>query len=192
MRVSREQAAATRERILEEAAKLFRERGFRGIGVADLMKSVGLTHGGFYGHFLSKDDLMAQACQHAVNGMLKKWRVLVEDNSPNALSQVAARYLSTKHRDAPGAGCLIAMLGSEIAHQAAPVRGAVTESMNETLDTLARLMPGKSAAVRRKKAIAIFASMAGALIMARAVNDPKLSAEILQVVAGSITATGNQ
>jgi len=135
---------------------------------------------------------MAQACQRAVSDMLEKWKVLAESGSPNAASQVAERYLSTKHRDAPGVGCLIAMLGSEIARQAAPVRGAVTESMNETLDTLARLMPGKSEAVRRKKAIAMFASMAGALIMARAINDPKLSVEILQAVARSVAATGNR
>ena len=191
MRVSRQQAAANREQILDEAAKLFRERGFGGIGVADLMKSVGLTHGGFYGHFDSKEDLMAQACRRAVSEMLEKWKALAEAETPNAASQVAARYLSTKHRDGPGAGCLIAMLGSEIARQAAPVRDAVTESMNETLDTLARLMPGKSVTTRRKKAIVMFASMTGALIMARAVNDPKLSGEILQVMSGSISATGN-
>jgi TetR/AcrR family transcriptional repressor of nem operon len=191
MKVSREQAAANRERILDQAAKLFRERGFSGIGVADLMKSAGLTHGGFYGHFNSKEDLMAQACRRAMSPMLKKWRELAETDSANAASRVAARYLSTKHRDAPGAGCLIAMLGSDIARETAPVRDAVTKSVNEILDTLAELMPEKAAA-RREKAIAMFASMVGALIMARAVNDRKLSAEILQVVLETITPIANR
>ena len=121
MKVSRAEAAQNRERIIETAAKLFRERGFDGIGVAELMKSAGLTHGGFYGNFASKEDLMAQACTRALEGSLDAMRELVERDGENALSIAASAYLNPTHRwprlDAPthdgsrapwlaGTGCL--------------------------------------------------------------------------------------
>ena len=149
MKVSRQQAAANHERIVEEAAKLFRERGFNGIGVADLMKSVGLTHGGFYGQFASKEDLMAQATETAVARMNSAWSALADAGEPDALAQVANSYLSAAHRDAPGAGCLMAALGPEAARQAKPVRDAVTHALSGTFDALTRLAPGKR---RRKSA----------------------------------------
>src|SRR5437868_15523461 len=105
MKVSREEAAQNRERILEVAAKLFREKGFDGIGVADLMKSAGLTHGGFYGHFSSKEDLMAQACARALTQSLSKWKRLADRAPDNALSEITRAYLSTRHRDEPWRGC---------------------------------------------------------------------------------------
>lgn len=189
MKVTREQTAANRERILDEAAKLFRERGFNGIGIADLMKSVGLTHGGFYGHFSSKEELMAEACRRGVTTMLDKWNRLADSGTANPLAAVTTRYLSTRHRDVPGTGCLMAALGPEVSRQAAPVRQVVTECLDSILDTLARLTPAKSAVARRNKAMATFAGMVGALVIARAVNDPKLSREILQVVSASIAAS---
>jgi TetR/AcrR family transcriptional repressor of nem operon len=188
MKVSRQQAAANHERIVDEAAKLFRERGFDGIGVADLMKSVGLTHGGFYGQFASKDDLMAQASQRAAGALLDEWANLGDGRTSDPLAVVANRYLSAAHRDAPGAGCLMAALGPEAARQAKPVRDAVTQSLRSTLDTLARLAPGKTAAQKRKKAIATFAGMVGAMVLARAVNEPEFSDEILETVAQSLAA----
>src|ERR1700675_5091971 len=107
MKVSREQAAENRERIVQVAAKLFRERGFDGIGVADLMKAAGLTHGGFYGHFESKEDLMAQACEHATARSKTLFGKLAERVPDDALGEIARAYLSPRHRDDPGAGCLI-------------------------------------------------------------------------------------
>jgi len=105
MRVSREQAARNRERILDAAAQLFRERGFEGIGVADLMKEAGLTHGGFYGHFSSKDDLIAQASARELTRSLAHWSTVGERASGDRLSAIAALYLTSAHRDNPGAGC---------------------------------------------------------------------------------------
>jgi TetR/AcrR family transcriptional regulator, transcriptional repressor for nem operon len=189
VKVSREQAAANRERILDEAAKLFRERGFNGIGIADLMKSVGLTHGGFYSHFSSKEELMAEACRRGVTTMLDKWNRLADSGTANPLAAVTTHYLSTRHRDVPGTGCLMAALGPEVSRQAAPVRQVVTECLDSILDTLARLTPAKSTVAKRNKAMATFASMVGALVIARAVNDPKLSREFLQVVSASIAAS---
>jgi TetR/AcrR family transcriptional repressor of nem operon len=189
MKVTKEQAAATRTRILNEAAKLFRERGFSGIGVADLMKSIGLTHGGFYGHFSSKEALMAEACQHAVSIMLEEWNRVADAAPAQPLAAITVPYLSTRHRDRSGTGCLMAALGPEVSRQAAPVRHVVTECLGSVLEFLARLTSGKTAAVKHKNAILTFASMVGALVIARAVNDSKVSEEILEVVSASVAGS---
>lgn len=189
MKVSRAEAAQNRERIIEVAAKLFRERGFDGIGVAELMKSAGLTHGGFYGNFSSKEDLMAQACARALGGSLDAMRQLAERDGENALSTVASAYLSPAHRDRPGEGCVLAALGAEAARHGSPVRAAFTQGMRSLVDMLARLVPGKSRRAKREKALVIYASMVGALVLARAIDDAELSEEVLQSVLASIAHT---
>src|SRR3954470_4631551 len=113
MKVSREQAVENRERIVETAARLFRERGFEGVGVADLMKEAGLTHGGFYGHFSSKEDLIAEASARVLADSLAGWNRLAERGGENPLPALADTYLTKEHRDDPGAGCLFAALGPE-------------------------------------------------------------------------------
>src|SRR6476619_2991342 len=120
MKVSRQQAAQNRERIVEAAAQLFRERGFEGIGVADLMKEAGLTHGGFYGHFESKEDLMAQACTRASARSRALWTRLAERAPRDPLAEIASVYLTARHRDDPGDGCLMAALASDAARQGPP------------------------------------------------------------------------
>lgn len=182
MKVTRQQAAANRERILEAAAKLFRERGLDGIGVADLMKNAGLTHGGFYGHFASKEELMAQACARALGNSAEKWR-------GRPLSAIVESYLSTRHRDNPGAGCAIATLGGDVSRQGAPVRRAFTDGVRSLVEVLAGLVRGKTRAAKRRQALAVYASMVGALVLARAVDDPQMSEEILEAVAASIEGT---
>ena len=189
MRVSREEAAKNRERIVEIAAQKFRELGFDGIGVADLMKSAGMTHGGFYGHFASKEDLMAQACSRAIDGSLAALNELSEHGGDNALSIIASTYLSPQHRDRPGDGCVLAALGAEAARHGSPIRGAFTRGVRSTIDLLARLVQGKSKRAKRDRALAIYASMIGALVLARAVDDPELSEEVLQSVLASIVHT---
>jgi TetR/AcrR family transcriptional repressor of nem operon len=186
MKVSRAEAAQNRERIIETAAKLFRERGFDGIGVAELMKSAGLTHGGFYGNFASKEDLMAQACARALEGSLDSMRALVEHDGGNPLSVAASAYLNPEHRDRPGEGCVMAALGAEAARHGSPVRAAFTQGVRPMVDMLTRLAPGKSKRAKREKALAIYASMVGALVLARAVDDAELSEEILQSALASI------
>jgi len=185
MKVSREQAAQNRERILDAATRLFRERGFEGIGVADLMKTVGLTHGGFYGHFSSKDDLMAQACVRALARSEENWARYADRSADDALRSIARSYLSGRHRDDPGAGCLLAALGSDVARQGPGVRHAVTEGMRRAFDLLARLAPGNSAKNQRQKAITAYSSWVGAVIMARAADDRALSQEIMDAVLAS-------
>src|SRR5258705_12658622 len=188
MRVSRAQAARSRERILDAAARRFRERGLDGIGVADLMKDAGFTHGGFYAHFESKEDLMAQACARALDGSLERWQRLFEADPDDALRAIVERYLSPKHLSNPGAGCTLAALGSDLARHGPGVRGVVTARLKGLMDILARAMPGRARAARRRKALAAYASLVGALVLARAVGDAAFAREILDAVSEDVTS----
>src|ERR1700740_2198683 len=114
MKVSREQVALNRERIVETAARLFREKGYDGIGVADLMKGAGLTHGGFYGHFASKEDLLAQACAQAMEPAVGRWQAAAQEHPDTALEKIVHSYLSARHRDHPGRGCSVTALGADV------------------------------------------------------------------------------
>ena len=179
MRVSREKSAETRERILDVAATLFREKGFDGIGLAEIMQAAGLTHGGFYKHFGSKDDLEAQATGVALARNAADWRRLFEGAAARPLSAFIDEYLSPHHRDDLGKGCAIAALGADVARQGERVRSALTGGLEPFLQLLSDAIPGRSKAVRRRKAIATMAELIGTLILARAVDDPALSDEIL-------------
>jgi TetR/AcrR family transcriptional repressor of nem operon len=186
MRVSREQSAQNRERILDVAARLFRERGVEGIGVADLMKSAGLTHGGFYGHFDSKEDLVAQACERAMSASEHRWQAASENSAKMALSNVIDNYLSTQHRNSPGAGCLFAALGPEVPRQGSGVRRVVTEGLKRSFELLSRIVPGSTQKARRRRAIATYATLVGGLILARSAADEDLAEEILETVKESL------
>ena len=186
MKVSRERAAQNRDRIVEAAAQRFRERGFDGIGVADLMKEAGLTHGGFYGHFSSKEGLIAEASARALTRSLALWNKLAERAPRDPLSAIAGVYLTSRHRDNPGAGCLLAALGPDVSRQGPAVRRAVTEYVRSACDLLAKLAPCKSKAARRQKAITTYATLVGAMVMARAVDDRALSQEILDAGLASV------
>ena len=183
MKVSRIQEAENHERILDVAARLFRERGIDGIGVSDLMKAAGLTHGGFYGHFKSKEDLVAQACARAVLRMRQNWTNVIDQATGDPLEALATTYLTPKHRDGAGRGCPMAALGSEIARQGPSVRRAFTDELRPFLEYLSRIVHGKSNNSRRQKALATYAGLVGALIVSRAIDDPDLSNEILSAVA---------
>ena len=187
MRVSRTEAAENRQRIIEVASKLFRQRGFDGIGVADLMKSAGLTHGGFYGNFASKEDLMALACAHALESSLNTLQQVADRSGEQALSAIASAYLSSAHRDGAADGCVLAALGAEAARHGSAVRGAFTRSVLSVVDVLTRLMPGKSKLAKRERAFATYASLVGAMVLARAVDDPELSDEVLRSVLKAVT-----
>lgn len=186
MKVSREQAAENREKILDAAAQQFREKGFNGIGVADLMKSAGLTHGGFYGHFSSKEDLMAQACTHAIDQLLQDGQARREAQGGDPFALFVDHYLSTEHRDNPGTGCLMAALGADVARQSPPVRMAFTQCAKRLLGGLARLIGGeRPTEPAYEKALMTLASLVGAQVIARAVDDEALSQDVLRVVRQS-------
>jgi TetR/AcrR family transcriptional repressor of nem operon len=186
MKVSREQAAQNRDRIIDVAARLFRENGFDGIGVADLMKSAGMTHGGFYGHFQSKDDLAAQACRRALAHSAESWQALAETSRGDRLGVLAKRYLSQSHRDSPGQGCVLAALGPDAAREGPAVREAFTQGLQALVGILEQTVDGRSRAARHKQALAIMAQMVGAMMLARAVDDRELSTKILDATLANI------
>jgi TetR/AcrR family transcriptional repressor of nem operon len=180
MRVSRERAAENRDRIIDVAGRLFRERGFDGIGVAGLMKAAGLTHGGFYGHFESKEDLELQACARALARTSEQWNAVAVNAAEAPLDALLDNYLSGRHRDGIGNGCVYAALAADVARQENPtLRRRFTEGLRSLIDVLARAVPGRTKASRRERALARLAGMVGALILARAVDDAELSDEIL-------------
>jgi TetR/AcrR family transcriptional repressor of nem operon len=180
MRVSRKEAAANRERVVAVASALYRKHGFDGIGVADIMKKAGLTHGGFYCQFSSKDDLAAEACTCALRGSLDSW---INASEKGGFEAAVRNYLTPEHRDDRAHGCLFAALGSDIVRQPRTVRHAMTEGLRTMIDKLVRMLPGRSPQARRERALATMAGLVGALILSRAVDDSELSDQILEASA---------
>jgi TetR/AcrR family transcriptional repressor of nem operon len=188
MRVSKEKAEQNRQDILTAAARLFREQGVSATGVDSITKDVGLTHGAVYSHFGSKEAIAAEAIRLTMQGSKRFWQRLAERKGvEQAFPAIMAEYLSRAHRDAVGQGCVVAALGSEIARQPQSIREAFTEELRTGLEFLAGVMPGDDAARRYEDAIAAFASMVGALTLARAVNDEALAERILHTTAERIT-----
>lgn len=173
MRVSREKAAENRQRIVEAAARLFRDDGFDCVGVDAIMKAAGLTHGGFYGHFASKDALMAEAMSHALDRS-SAWQERIA-----GLSELVAAYLSDRHRADRANGCPVAALGADAGRQGSALRKTVTIGVRQQIDRIVALLKRGTTASRRRRAIATYAGMVGALTLARAVDDPMLAREIL-------------
>jgi TetR/AcrR family transcriptional repressor of nem operon len=165
MRNSREVAAENRERVVAVAAKLFRERGIAAVGVAELMAAAGMTHGGFYKHFSSKDALIDEACRYSFTEPGGGLRAAAEA-APGGeeLKTIADRYLSRRHRDNPGSGCAIAALGGEVGNRESPARAALQAGRERLVSLVARYMKGANA---KERADAFVATMVGALINAR-------------------------
>jgi TetR/AcrR family transcriptional repressor of nem operon len=173
MRVSREQAAENRERIVETAARMFRESGLDSVSVDAIMNAAGLTHGGFYGHFESKEALVEEAVERALERGVRK------QSRHTNLGGLVSDYLSERHCADRANGCAITALGSDIARQGKGVRRGLTTHVRAQLDRFTRLLKGGTARSKRRRAIASLAGMVGGLTLARAVDDPALSKEIL-------------
>jgi TetR/AcrR family transcriptional regulator, transcriptional repressor for nem operon len=186
MKVSKQKMAEHREQIIAAAAKEFREKGFDGIGVADLMKEAGLTHGGFYGHFTSKQELIRLASQKALCEIANIWKKVIGEAPDKPLEALAKFYLSPRHQSHPETGCLFATLGGELARQPRSVKEAVTEEQLAILDVISRIVPGRTKAVRRKQAMIVLAGLVGGMVLARSVSDAALSEEILKTVSASV------
>ncbi len=173
MRVSREKAAESREKIVEAASRLFRDHGFDGVGVDAIMKEAGLTHGGFYGHFGSKDDLAAEAITMALARGTETMSRFTD------LPSYVEAYLSDRHCAERAKGCGLAALAADAAREGQAVRAALTSYVGVRLEGIAGLFRHGTAASRRKRAVATLSGLVGALTLARAVDDPELSKEIL-------------
>lgn len=170
-RVSQEQAKLNRQRVVEVAAALFRERGLHGVGVADIMASAGLTHGGFYGQFASKDALAVEAFDSALG-----------EDRRGALDMLIANYLSVGHVQSPGMGCPLAALANDVAREPAgsPLRARFTHGVRHLVGLLSELSPQGVKERRRQRALAKLSTLVGAVVLARAVDDPSLAHELLQ------------
>ncbi|WP_394824603.1 TetR/AcrR family transcriptional regulator [Pendulispora albinea] len=191
MRLSKEQAARNRQGIIDAAARLFRERGIDGVGVADLMKAAGFTHGGFYNHFPSKEALAAEACASAFENTLAELNTALAagaGKSGSAFSQYLAHYLSPGHRDDPNGGCPMASFAVDAWRQGDEVQSAYAEGIESVLSAfatqLAKGARGKKtgASAARVQAIRLLSEVVGALLLARAVAGANagLSDEILE------------
>jgi TetR/AcrR family transcriptional repressor of nem operon len=174
MKVSREQVAEHRARILAAAARLFRLRGFDDVTVAEVMNDAGLTHGAFYGYFPSKEALIAEAIGRALPPA-------PDGASPRRpAAQYADGYLSVRHRDNRAASCLFSSLGTEAARGSAELRHSMTEAIRRRISHLSAEAEGDTPREKRRAAIAAWSAMVGAMVLARLVDDEKLSKEILK------------
>jgi len=180
MRRSKQDAAETRRRIIIAAAAEFRRNGITDTSNSDLMAAAGLTHGGFYRHFESKDQLVAEACDAAARSMVDKFAAAaVGKSARRRLGAATARYLSTDHRDDPAHGCPLAALGSEVARCDEGVRSAATDGFRRLVAIIAAQYEGTRPDLAKQRALAAASMMIGALTMSRIVTDPELSSEIL-------------
>jgi TetR/AcrR family transcriptional repressor of nem operon len=191
-RVSKAEAEKNRAAIEQVSSRLFREQGFHGVSVADLMGAAGLTHGGFYGHFESKAALAAIACARAFEESEARWRKRVDDapDRPAALTALVDGYLSARNRNGPGAGCPVAALANDVAREpeGKPVRAVFHEGLENLLEILASVQPGDDDTQRRSTAIAQMATLAGALVLARATQGTPLSNEVLAATKAHLLA----
>jgi TetR/AcrR family transcriptional repressor of nem operon len=180
MRYSREHKLETHARIVKRASVRLREKGAHGIGVADLMKDAGLTHGGFYAHFDSREALVIEAFVHAMDRSTERWRKIGETTPPDKrLAMIVDSYLTPVHRDDPGHGCAIPTLGAEIARESPKTRKAFAAKLEQMIDMMADQIPDISRKAARKQAMSAIATMMGTLVMARVAGTGEFSEEIL-------------
>lgn len=186
MKVTKEKAAENHQAILLAASRLFREHGFDGVGVVEVMKAAGLTHGAFYGHFASKSALAAEACKYAFDEVLEAWTPDI------TVSNYLDRYISVPHRDKVANGCPMASFASEIDRQEKPVRQQFAKGVEGYIGKISDglIADGMKKLQARKKAAAILSAMIGSVVMARSICsiDRQLSAEILAEARQTIKA----
>ena len=181
MRYSREHKLETHARIVKKASVRLREKGAHGVGVADLMKEAGLTHGGFYAHFASREALVIEAFAYAMDRSTERWRKLAGETAPEKrLATIVNTYLTPAHRDDPGHGCAVPTLGAEIARESPKTRKAFAARLERMVDMLAEQIPDLPRKAARKQAMAAIATMMGTLVLARIAGNSDFSDEILR------------
>ena len=182
---------ATHERIVEAAARAIRRSGYGGTGVADIMKDAGLTHGGFYAHFASREAMLAEAADRAgAEGLATVARIAAAAPPEQALQALLRAYLSKAHVEGVETGCSVAALGSEMPRQAPEVRRAATRRIKEMIDLVARQSPDWGQRGAHQHALVTVATMVGALVLARAVDDPRLSDALREAALKHLTLSG--
>jgi TetR/AcrR family transcriptional repressor of nem operon len=186
MRMSRVQAEKNRQTVIDVASRLFREHGFDGIGLKDLMKGAGLTQGAFYKQFTSKDDLAAQASRRALESAFQRWSDAAAANPQDPLGAVIALYLSMGHREERGDGCPVVALGADAARQGAAVKASFETGIRRYLELLGSWVGDAEGEESSGKAMAILSTMVGAVVLSRAVNNERLSRQFLQAAAKSV------
>jgi TetR/AcrR family transcriptional regulator, transcriptional repressor for nem operon len=175
-RSDRSRKEATHDRIVHAAARAIRRSGYSGTGVADIMKDAGLTHGGFYAHFDSREAMLAEAADRAgAESVATLERIAAAAPPEKGLQALTRAYLSKEHLEGPDSGCPMAALGSEMPRQAPEVRRAATRRIKEAVDLVARQLPDWGKPGAHEQALATVSMMVGAMVLARAVDDPKLS-----------------
>jgi TetR/AcrR family transcriptional regulator, transcriptional repressor for nem operon len=180
MRYSKEHKLETHARIVKKASVRLREKGAHGVGVADLMKEAGLTHGGFYAHFDSREALVIEAFADAMDRATERWRKLAEQTPPEKrLATIVGTYLTPLHRDDPGHGCAVPTLGAEIARESPKTRKAFAAKLEQMIDMLAAQIPELPRKAARKQAMAVISTMMGTLVLARVAGNGDFSDEIL-------------
>jgi TetR/AcrR family transcriptional repressor of nem operon len=187
---SKAKKAESHDRVVRVAAARFRETGVDGIGVADLMRDAGLTHGGFYGHFASRDELVAEAIERALHDGGQAFEAVSNSklSRQSLLAKLVDVYLSAAHRDGLATSCAVTTLAGDVARSNNRVRSAYARQVATYLELLTRLIAGDKHRARRMKAIAALSTLVGAVSMARAVNDEKFSREILKSAADELKA----
>jgi TetR/AcrR family transcriptional repressor of nem operon len=181
MPLSKAHKEQTRRRVVQTAARAFRTHGISGVGVAEVMRQAGLTQGGFYAHFASKDALVAAACAEGFQESSSPLLAAMKEAEPGAAVPTYIRgYLSRSHRDHPDTGCVIASLGQEIVRGSPEARHAFTHAMESYISKLAQYAEGDTEEAREDAMYVLVSGVAGALLMSRAVNDPALSDRILR------------
>jgi TetR/AcrR family transcriptional repressor of nem operon len=183
MGYSKAQKARTHKRIVAIAAKRFREKGLAGFGIAELMREAGLTVGGFYKHFDSRDELVAEAVSSAFGGWQRRVDAAASGGPPVSYAELIDDYLSDVHRKNPGTGCAFSALAPEIARSDKRTRALTSAQVRIDLELIVGLQPGKDKRAARSRAILTFSALVGAMSLARAVSDESLSREILKTVA---------
>jgi TetR/AcrR family transcriptional repressor of nem operon len=186
MRVSRTQAAENRETVINVASRLFREHGFDGIGLKDLMKGAGLTQGAFYKQFTSKEDLAAQASRRALESAFNRWSAAIAAKPEDPLGAVMAFYLSMGHREKKMDGCPLVALASDAARQGSEVKSSFEAGIKAHLEVLGRLIAETKNTEAKGKAMAVLSMLVGSVTLSRAVNDPDLAQAFLDAAAKQI------
>jgi len=187
MRKSKAETARTRERVVETASKQFRRHGISDAGLSRLMAAAGLTHGGFYRHFASKDQLAAEACHTALLSLTGGLEAHIAGKSPNhALPLLLEKYLSRAHRDQPATGCVLAALGSELARSDAATRDAATDGFLRLAGLIARQLKTLPPDEAQDRSLAIAAAMVGAITLSRILTDAPTSNALLRATKNCI------